>query len=370
MMDPSLFDANAFARTLAERAVPTAAFAVAFSQSGSRCAVGTRRGTVHCFDVPALLLEQSRRAHTPRATSVTLAHTGAVFSLCFLDDERLLTAGDDGRVCVWQMKNEQSGKLLREWRLESRQMGATVPEVNAVACDVTRSLVWAAAGGGALHAWDLTSGNALGNTPLDAHGGGGALCMTMAPTSGSVVSGGADGTVKLWDVRASTAAARQTLAVPGGGAVRCVAASRDEQWLAAGGDGRAACVWHCASSQLVSALPHAAPVGALRFVQPGDVGVGAADTQNVLGNAAAGSGGVVTGDLGSSSLNYWRLDGTLRMRVATSCRDVYGVALNEHAKFYMLAACGTAPTVDIYLGDLTKRAFSLSVAPPTTNAMY
>jgi WD40 repeat protein len=367
-----LFDQDAHSRALThatQRALSTV-FSVAFDRTGRFCVAATSLGSVHVFDLQPLMHEsfwhKPRRSSDVAPSHSFVAHRDArIFAAAFASADVLLTAGDDGCLRAWsvaQLDSAASPALLFRLSVPARQFGS-VAELNGVAVDAATRHAFGAAGDSLLYAWDLETQQCVrtfaGHTDY-------LHAVTLMP-SGAPVTGAEDGTVRIWDCRAPDATT--TLALPRSEATRhraayisSVAVSGDGQWLAAGGGANAAGLWHAPSQQLVTVLPHAAAVGALRFVQPGDVGVAskaAGSDANSLGNVASGSGGLVSGDIGSGTLCHWQLDGTLRMRVATHASAVYSVVLNQPAQYRMLACAGLGPKIDLFFGNLAKRAFAL-----------
>jgi WD40 repeat protein len=335
-----LFDRTAHATQLAQatQEALSVVFDVAFDASGQHCVAATSLGELHWFDLEPLMRESYWQAHGDRRVTAThrFAHARRrrAFCLAFLDADVLLSGGDDGAVRAWAVKNDTTSP-----RFEL----AHAAEVNALAVDERTAHVFTGAGDGIVHEWDAHSQQLVrsfvGHT-------GYVHSLALAPATGLLFSGAEDGTVRFWDRRApgDAASVSTSLTLPrsaGSDArpIRAVAVSADGHWLAAGGGANAAGLWHTPSQQLVSVLPHAAAVGALRFVP----------------------GGLVSGDIGGAALTHWNVDGSFRMRVATHATAVYTIAHNPPTQYQMLACAGMSTNIDIFFGNFAKRAFSLSV---------
>ncbi len=134
-------------------------------------ALGTLNGSVRLWDLERGTLLASWRAHE-----------GTVNGILFLPDDRLLTAGYDGRMALWST----AGQRLSDW-----PTGSAVTAMSTV-----------------LSAEGLVTGHADGMVRLwDAHGhkraewrphAGAVRAVAMTPDGQRIASSGNDGQVMLW----------------------------------------------------------------------------------------------------------------------------------------------------------------------------
>jgi WD40 repeat protein len=346
-----VFDRAAHATQLAKATQESLSvvYDVAFSSNGQHCVASTSQGELHWFDLDPLMRESywdSRVDHCVKATRrIDFFNKKRIFSVKFFNgDDAILSGGDDGAVRAWSVKNsndsdgDSNGKMKFEILVPARQFGGLLPEINALVVD--RGRIFGAAGNGIVYEWDAESQQLIQS--FNGHQGQCVHALALAPPTGALFSAAEDGNVRMWDSRSGADVTTLTLPRATGSiarAMRAVAVSADGHWLAAGGGANAAGLWHTPSQQLVSVLPHAAAVGALRFVP----------------------GGLVSGDVGGSALTHWNVDGSFRMRVATHATAVYAIAHNTPTQYEMLACAGMSTSIDVFFGNFAKRAFSLSV---------
>jgi WD40 repeat protein len=342
------FDRDAHAKRLAyaTQEALSVVYDVVFSTSGQHCVAATSLGELHWFDLEPLMRESYWQTNGDRRVTATrrFAHdaNGArrVFCVAFLgsSDDVVVSGGDDGVVRAWSLMQDTSTNARFELRVPATTSLAATPEVNSLAVRADEH-VFAGTGNGNVFQWDAQT-----QQVVRSYVGHSAYvhAVALAPSTGLLFSGADDGTVRMWDPRSGGSVASLALPRAAGTdarAVRAVAVSADGHWLAAGGDANAAGLWHTPSQQLVSVLPHAAAVGALCFVP----------------------GGLVSGDIGGSTLTHWNVDGSFRMRVATHATAVYTIAHNAPTQYQMLACAGMSTNVDVFFGNFAKRAFALSV---------
>ncbi|MBI1916041.1 MAG: hypothetical protein HYS12_15100 [Planctomycetes bacterium] len=161
-------------------------------------------------------------------------------SLVFSPNSRLLFAGSDRGVHVWEVS---TGKVRRPLRKDT---GA----VHGLACSPDGKRLATAGADGCIRLWEVASGKEL--RCLEGHKGG-AWAVAFSPDSKRLASVGADGLLHVWDVEGKGPA---TPGAPLGEGVRwSIAFSPDGKWIAAGSsDQWIARVWDVATKEEVVRL--------------------------------------------------------------------------------------------------------------------
>lgn len=164
------------------------AHAVAFSPDGATVAASYQDGkqpAVGLWNADSWQLLSRLAGHRNSITAICYARGGA----------RLLSAGVDGRVCLWDMA---TGQLQREFTPLGRNQYFQPSPVMSIA--VSPSGHWLAAGlylqnGANLQLWDLESGEV--RLALTGHKGS-VRAVVFSPEGRLLASGGGDGVVRLW----------------------------------------------------------------------------------------------------------------------------------------------------------------------------
>lgn len=219
----ALWDVAAGTRRWKRRAHGAEITAVAFTPDGARLVTASRDTTVAVWTIdgaPAL--------PPPRG------HQAAVNAVAFASDDRLVSAGGDGRLRVWDPR--------------------TGAEETPFAFG--GGAVWAAAAGagvaiagtddGRIHLVDLARHRSL--AAVKAHHGG---VFALAASAGRVVSGGRDGTVRVWDARL-----RRSHGI--------AAAHAPAEAVAIAPGGKLAAAGFLDGTARIYALPHGDPLARLR----------------------------------------------------------------------------------------------------------
>jgi WD40 repeat protein len=216
---------------------------VAFSRDGKRLATGDWDGNVRLWDTRSG--EEALRL---------AAHKGTVWALAWSADGRLITAGSDGLVKVWDGRPDRQLLVVRHdlpltavaYRPDGKELAtAGVGGLHLFAGEserlrlptdkATTAVAWSPAGnwlaaarsdgGLRLLRADGEEEHSLPGHPKEVS------AVAYRPGGGQLASGGADGTVRLWDVKSRT----ETRRLSHGAGVQAVAWSPDGRALASGG---------------------------------------------------------------------------------------------------------------------------------------
>ncbi|MDX1416172.1 MAG: hypothetical protein R3293_18385 [Candidatus Promineifilaceae bacterium] len=178
-------------------------------------------------------------------------HKGSVYSASFSPDgERIVTAGDDGSVKVWDLAGNELASLL----------GHTAAVQSASFSPDGQRIVTAGADGSA-RVWDL-AGNEL--TSLVGHTDAVSLAG-FSPDGQRIVTAGADGGAKVWDLAGNELASL----LGHDGPVSFAGFSPDGQRIIAASYDGSAKVWDLAGNELTSLVGHDAPVRSASFSPDG-----------------------------------------------------------------------------------------------------
>ena len=182
--------------------------AVAVSPDGAVAVSGS-------FDTSAIRWSLPRNA----AEQVLRFHDGAVNAVAVLKDGSMVTAGEEGRIAVWQ-RGEQSPATVLE--------GHSAPVV-ALAVSPDGATLASASWDQTVRLWPLAGGapRVLEGHSQNVNG------VAFAPDGRSIVSAGYDATVRIWPLTGAGTPATRTLASP----LNSVAVARDGEIVAAGADG-------------------------------------------------------------------------------------------------------------------------------------
>jgi WD40 repeat protein/serine/threonine protein kinase len=191
---------------------------------------------------------------------ITFTDRAEVNTVAFSPDgERLVSAGDDGRIRV---RNSRTGEVLQTLK-------ANTDFVSSVAFHPDgRHLASVGADGGdwTVKVWDVTTEKMV--FPRPDHGGPipGAYAVAFSPDHRRLAASGKDGAVNLWDWRDG----RLLQTLPGlVGGVICVAFSPDGRRLASGSAIGDVMIWDAETGERLQRLSHLIPVSALAFSPDG-----------------------------------------------------------------------------------------------------
>lgn len=155
-------------------------FAIAFTPSGNRLAVGSADGTIQLYDIvgPVAVQAPSRRD----------AHPGGVMGLAFSPDGRLLASGG-------------ADNHVRSWSADDltpvRDMVGHTATVTDVAFNADSTRIASGSNDKTVQMWDVASGGRVGD-PMRGHGGL-VLSVDFVADGSEIVSGGNEHTMRLWD---------------------------------------------------------------------------------------------------------------------------------------------------------------------------
>lgn len=229
------------------------------------------------------------------------SYRGDVLAVCVLPDHRIVSAGDDGKLRIW---NPDTGELIKilgghrfvalavsaladgrlvsgsadgvlhVWDSDSGEILKTFKEksfgglLSILALEPSRVIVgyW----NGALRVWSFESGDVL--QTLEAHEG--AVPALSRAGEGRVVSASYDGTLRIWDLESG-----QAIRVLQGHQGRVLAVAQlDDQRLVSAADDRTLRVWDIDSGQTLQILQgHRQGVNAVSVLGHGRVVSGSAD---------------------------------------------------------------------------------------------
>ena len=183
--------------------------AVAISADGSFGVSGS-------FDTSAIRWSLARNS----AEQVLRFHDGAINAVAVLKDGRVVTAGEEGRIAIWQ-GNEQTPSTVFE--------GHTGPVVS-LAVSPDGATLASASWDHSLRLWPLAGGAArvLEGHSQNVNG------VAFLPDGRSLVSAGYDATLRIWPLRQAGAPLIKTLPSP----LNSVAVAPDGEIVAAGADGK------------------------------------------------------------------------------------------------------------------------------------
>jgi cytochrome c len=183
--------------------------AVAVSPDGSAAISGS-------FDSSAIRWSLARNA----AEQVLRFHESAVNAVAVLRDGRIVTAGEDGRIAIWNAGEPRPATVLD---------GHTAP-IAALAVSPDGATVASASWDRTIRLWPVTGGapRVLEGHQQNVNG------VAFTADGRALVSAGYDATVRVWPLAQAGAPAIATLPTP----VNSVAVARDGEIVAGGADGK------------------------------------------------------------------------------------------------------------------------------------
>ncbi len=168
------------------------------------------------FDTSAIRWSLARNA----AEQVLRFHSDAVNAVAFLRDDRVATAGADGKIALWRAGQSQPDAVLE---------GHQGPIV-ALALSPDGAMLASASWDHTIRLWPLSGGapRVLEGHSQNVNG------VAFKPDGSAVVSASYDQTLRIWPLAGSAAPAIATLATP----LNAVAVAADGEIVAGGADGK------------------------------------------------------------------------------------------------------------------------------------
>ena len=183
--------------------------ALAVSKSGNDAVSGS-------FDTSAILWS----LHGGSAQQVLRFHTAAVNAVTFLDDDRMATAGADGRIAIWRKGAAEPEQVLE---------GHAAPIAGLAVAPDGKTLA-SASWDRTIRLWPIGGGE---SRVLEGHNQN-VNGVAFTPDGRFLVSAGYDLTVRIWPLRDGEQTQTITLAAP----LNAVAVAPDGELVAAGADGK------------------------------------------------------------------------------------------------------------------------------------
>lgn len=311
----------------------TTTFSQASSPESALLAVGNNDGKIVVYDLSGVNASRETGVgeRLAKPWKIISAHNDAVYSMVSTD--AFCISGTTGLIAGrrWNEMRQQNCQSAWTISLECDQANFGTPEVNSLAYDTVRGLVYAACGDWRTHVYDLETGKRT--QTLEGHDD----YVHDVVTSGNLVaSSGEDGQVFVWDPRSGREPRHKVaphthdqLARPHLG--RFIASlDLDNDWLVCGGGPRAG-IFHLRSLALTTVLPPAkSAIHVTKFTRHAEGG---------------DRGGIVTAGV-SPHLSICSMAGVVTAQLPSSSPCIYTVNVSDKP-FTMMTYGGTSTKLDV-----------------------
>lgn len=314
-------------------------FSQAASLEAGLLAVGNNEGKISVFDLSSVCNSREsgigERLRSP--CKVISAHSDAVYAM--VATEGFCVSGTTGQISGRRWEELKQGQMPPAWSLslECDQANFGTPEVNSLAHDPQRGLLYAACGDWRTHVYDIETGKRTHT--LEGHedyvhqvvvGAGGGSGGPL------VASSGEDGQVLVWDPRVGreprhrlSPHTHSELARPSiGKFVATLDVTGD--WLVCGGGPRAG-IFHLKSLALTTVLPPTSPtIHVTKFTRHAEGG---------------DRGGIVVAGI-APQLTVCSMAGMVTAQLPCSSPCIYTVNVSDKP-FTMMTYGGTSTKLDV-----------------------
>jgi WD40 repeat protein len=327
-----------------------------FSPSGDYLISGNQSGSIAVWRVNAALAVSVHGYLSTKPCIQFDAHSNqsAVYTLCFVSDDVLVSGGDDC-IHMWDWKqvlaalqqtDDSNGTMQSHTVLKMKPISQLLypidrndrstsveicPETNDMFYQRATNTLVSCAGDGKCYSWDVEKRSIVSAFP--GHVDGVYAVASLGPNK--FASGGEDGVVRIWDSK--TAKCTNTLNCIQGTAtdpdaldwkqslpwIGCMSASEDGSWLACGGGARYVATWHLPSLSVTATMPTAGTPQAVKF-----------------------HNGKILSAGNENRLYKWSMEGKRESVARVSAPSVLSIATSDQG---VVACSGISDAVDVFV---------------------
>ncbi|HEY9628209.1 MAG TPA: hypothetical protein V6C84_12990 [Coleofasciculaceae cyanobacterium] len=226
---------------------------VEFSLDGQLLATNNGDNTVKIWDVSPVYTALPSDSNSPKPIPFSIprlrtlkGHTGRIYGMAFLTDDRLITGSEDHTIRLWDVA---TGQCLRIFEGHSRYVFSVA--VSPVALNPSgiekQALIASGSDDQTIRLWNASTGECLSILKGQR---GWIQAIAFSPDGSLLASGSTDQTVKIWQV--STGDCLRTL--EGHKEVRSVSFSPDGQQLATGSEDETIRLWAVQTGECLKTL--------------------------------------------------------------------------------------------------------------------